>query len=414
MEPGRRGQGGDAQNGGEQPDVLRQRERRRTVQGGVEGHGRGKPVARILGQGLHQHLVAPFADPRQGQGRGVAHGVHQPLAVGNVEGENAGDQFVEDDRQGVPVHRRPGGRKAEKLLRGHVSLDLRRDLGIPARRLGADRRRQCLGDQGEVEQFDLAALGDHDVFRAQIPMQDGALGMIQGLGDPSADLQRLGKLQPFAGGGQTVLLEVDAVHMLGDQKMAARSRIGLQGVDLGDVGVVEAVQQGKIAFEVGQLPLVAVDLGRDGLDRHHHAGDGIVRQMGGAEQPLAEGLADGVAGGEERAGLHARLCLSSPTPVRDRAAVSRMVCLQRAARTDSRTTRMATESHDRIRQPAFCPGWMKSALDCHCLIPPIIVTMRPLPREEGFLASVQHRAGAGGRVEWVSSRQLHISKGTSS
>jgi len=182
------------------------------------------------------------------------------------EGELAGEHLVQDGPEAEHVRALIRG-LAPDLLGRHVpdraedrallSVRLRR-----GERLGGSRhhRRHQLGD-AEVEDLQPALLGEEEVLRLQVAMDDAFL--VRGR-EALRELQGVAvRLMHRQSSFPQSLAQCDPVQQLGDDVRAALVRPDIVHVE--DVGVIERAGGARFLFEAAQLSLI-VQAGGEHLD----------------------------------------------------------------------------------------------------------------------------------------------------
>jgi hypothetical protein len=247
--------------------------------------------------------------------------VHRALVA-----HGPGEALPQDLADGVPVGGGAHGLGVDDLLRGHVERGAD-DRGA-VERGGPD-----LAHEPEVEDDDAAGLGDHHVRGLDVAV-DEAVAVDAGEAAGEADeevlqageagvVERLEGLVVAAGGDH----EVVALEALHGEKDAAEALVAVdlkQLVELDEVGVDDAAEGAKLAFEaVEALGAGVADelegddgaVGGAGLEHGAHAADAEQaddRVIAGevearvAERSVLAALGDGVArvlGGEVEAGF---------------------------------------------------------------------------------------------------------------
>ncbi len=138
--------------------------------------------------------------------------------------------------------------------------------------------------EAEIEQLDLTLVGEHHVFRLEIPVDDAVLMSVsQPVGDRCADLQPLLQGQASIGENLAQGLPFDQLHH------QERVTVGLADlVYHGDVGMVEGRRCLSLALE----PQPALGIGSQGsrqhLDRHLSAQLGVLGPVHLSHAALAE------------------------------------------------------------------------------------------------------------------------------
>ena len=206
------------------------------LQGGEQLGGRGKALARVLGQeaGNNGLKNGGHAGIEKRQGRGV---MMEDALTGSDEGTgeegiSAGESFVENHAQGEEVGAAVGNFLAQEL-RGHVG-------GSTGEGGEAIHGRAAIGagevaSQAEVEDLHLTGGGEHDVFRLDIAMNDAVrMSGYEGLGALQGDFEELLQSKRAA---QT-LAQGFALDVFHDQEdvLALLEDV----VDSGDMRIVEA------------------------------------------------------------------------------------------------------------------------------------------------------------------------------
>ena len=231
------------------------------LQAGDHLRGRARTALGVLGQqlegqalGLLRHRAA-LGERRRLL---VADGLEQGQVVAATERRPAGQHLVEDATQRpevaalVDLH-------AAGLLGRHVGdgADCRARIGEPARRAGQ------LGE-AEVEDLHLAVLGQHEVRRLDVAMDDaGVMGPRQPARHLQGDVDRLADGQRAAGDARPQRLA--GVERHGDEQATVLGAVDV--VDGADVRVVEGGGAARFAVEAIAGRRVPGEVRRQELER---------------------------------------------------------------------------------------------------------------------------------------------------
>ena len=232
------------------------------------------------------------------------------LVQRSVVAHAAGEALPQDLADGVPVGGGADGVGVDDLLRGHVERGAD-DRGA-VERGGPD-----LADEAEVEDDDAAALGDHHVGGLDVAVDQAvAVDAREAAGEADQEVlqaveaggvERLQGLVVVAGGGHEVLA-AQALHGEEDAAQAALVLDLQELVELDEVGVDDAAEGAKLAFEaVEALGAGLADelegddgaVGGAGLEHGAHAADAEEAEdrvvAGGVEAEVVAGVARGDA-----------------------------------------------------------------------------------------------------------------------
>ena len=223
--------------------------------------------------------------------------------AGRRERRLAGEAPVQHSAQAVEVGPDVGQVGVLGLLRGHVfeRAEQHARLGEPL----AD----VLG-QAEVEQLGVVALGDQDVGRLDVAVDEATgVGGRQGRRDLVGELARPADGQRAAGADQR--FQVRPVHELHDQvmqdRLAGPRAVGLAGIERGDdVRVPQRADGPHLGAEPQQQPRVLVRRERQHLDRRRPAEQHVLGPVDDAHAAGPEPVEDAVVA-EHEAEVTARL-----------------------------------------------------------------------------------------------------------
>ena len=168
-------------------------------------------------------------------------------------------------------------------------------------RAGADRFARC-ASQAEVGDADLARRVEHHVGGLEVAMDDAAF--VRG-GEARADLARdleraIFRESADAAQQRREILAVDVLH-----REERRAVDLVDVVHAADVGVRHLPRHADFGVELRQPRRIAVDVGRQKLQRDRLAELQVVGAVHLAHAAAADAFDDAVAAAEERAGLEA-------------------------------------------------------------------------------------------------------------
>ena len=251
-------------------------------------------------------------EPHRRQRRLVQDLVPDDPLGGAGERQLAGRHLVEHHAEGEKIGASVQ-RLATNLLRRHVGDRTHRGAGARqgvirhgGRHLGLGVRPRFRGQLGEAEVEDLhiAALGDEDVGRLDVAMDDpGLVGSVERIGHLDAQLEDLLQHQRLT---RDPILERLPLEILHDQKGLAVLLTDV--VDGADMRVVQNRGGPRLALEALQgLPILDQALGKE-LERHRAAEAGVFRLVHHAHAASAETVRDAIVGDgfadQERAAGH--------------------------------------------------------------------------------------------------------------
>ena len=146
--------------------------------------------------------------------------------------------------------------------------------------------------QSEVEDLGLPALGDEDVRRLDVAVDDPlGVGGVQGVGKLDSQLEQLLRLEGLSSDAVLERLALQELH--GDEGLAL---VLVDVVDRTDVGVVEGGAGLGLAPEPLQGDLVAEELLRQELQRDESVEAGVLGPVDDAHAPGAQLFDDAVVG----------------------------------------------------------------------------------------------------------------------
>ena len=181
------------------------------------------------------------------------------------------EQDSEREEVGARVDRESLGLLGRHVGHGAEQMPGARD-AVGGEGLGA--RVDGLGELGEseIEDLDAALAVEHHVGRFEVAVNDPiGVGAGERVGERDGDRQQLIERKAAGGDGAREGAALDQLH--GEKVEAAVFFDGMQG---DDVGVFQAGDDGRFAFEAGSSLRVVRDLGRQHLDRHIAAQAAVV------------------------------------------------------------------------------------------------------------------------------------------
>jgi len=187
-----------------------------------------------------------------------------------AKGTLAGDHLVEHGTEAEDI-RPPVERLALSLLGRHIRYGsndcavLRVYSGRVHRNGGRFFRRHGggLGELGEpeVQHFDETTVGDHDIVRLEVPVDNACC---RGIGYLNADLEHLGEAHAFP---RYEMVESFATHVLHDDEL--RAGLGDNIVDGDDVRMIERGGSARLLYEALRACRVSDFIGGKDFDRNY-------------------------------------------------------------------------------------------------------------------------------------------------